>query len=316
MRAPFWWEGLSWIAWTLLPLAWAWALAGRIRALVARPERASRPVVCIGNFVAGGAGKTPVAIALAQWLKEKNIAVHLVSRGYGGTEAGPLRVDPRAHHASQVGDEPLLLAEVAPCWVAKDRAKGVRAAIDGGARLVLLDDGMQNPNLYKDVSFAVVDAEYGIGNGLVMPAGPLREPLGWGMRRAQAVISIGGAWKRKELPVIDAEVRQQIPEALGRQPLVAFAGIGRPQKFFSMLIAAGLNVQDYKAYPDHYAYTQADLDQLAQLAATQRAALVTTRKDFVRLPETFRAKVTAVDMELTFSSMEYFERFILPLCQD
>ena len=195
MQAPRFWSnppdrpGLA--ARHLAPLAWVWAAVTRRR--LARPPaaRLAAPVVCVGNVTAGGAGKTPVVIALAQRLAAQGVAVHVVSRGHGGSLAGPVRVDPLRHSAAEVGDEPLLLAAFAPVWVARDRAAAGRAAEAAGAEVILMDDGLQNPDLAQDLALVVVDAGFGFGNGRVMPAGPLREPVADGLARADLVLALG-----------------------------------------------------------------------------------------------------------------------------
>src|SRR4051794_25897925 len=193
MRAPeFWHEPPGLAAGLLAPAGAAWDLAARLRRAAARPYRAPLPVLCVGNLVAGGSGKTPVALSLARLFTDRGIAVHVVTRGYRGKLRGPVQVDPARHDADAVGDEALLLAAVAPCWVAKDRAPGIAAAVKAGAQAILLDDGFQNPSVAKDLSLVVVDAEYGFGNGRVMPAGPLREPVAAGAAPAGAGGVVGG----------------------------------------------------------------------------------------------------------------------------
>src|SRR6266581_3144124 len=196
MRAPeFWHAGggpMSGLAAGLLaPLGAGWDAASRLRRALARPYRAAVPVICVGNLVAGGSGKTPVVLTLAASIASTGVAVHIVTRGYGGRLGGPVRVDPARHDAEAVGDEALLLAGCAPCWVARDRAAGVREAVATGAGAILLDDGFQNPAIDKDLALVVVDAEYGFGNGRVIPAGPLREPAVSGLARAGAIVLIG-----------------------------------------------------------------------------------------------------------------------------
>src|SRR5437868_4186623 len=231
MRAPeFWHEPPGLAAGLLAPAGAAWELAARLRRAVTRPYRAPVPVLCVGNLVAGGSGKTPVVLSLARLFAERGVAVHVVTRGYGGGQAGPLQVDPMRHDAVAVGDEALLLAAAAPCWVAKDRAAGTAAAAGAGAATILLDDGFQNPSIEKDLSFVVVDAEYGFGNGRIMPAGPLREPVAAGLARAGAIVLIGDApvppaLSNAHCPVLRAGFEPLNGGRIRGAPLVAFAGI-------------------------------------------------------------------------------------------
>ena len=218
----------------LAPLGTAWDAASRMRRAMARPYRAPVPVICVGNLVAGGAGKTPVVLALAGTIAATGVTVHIVSRGYGGRLGGPVGVDPAAHDAAAVGDEALLLAERAPCWVARDRAAGVRDAVAAGAGAILLDDGFQNPGVEKDLSLVVVDAEYGFGNRRVIPAGPLREPVAAGLARADAVVLIGDGAAPLELreaglPIFRAELAPVRAAPFAGARVVAFAGIGHPE---------------------------------------------------------------------------------------
>lgn len=298
MRAPeFWWlERPSALARALSPLGQAFGAITRRR--MQRPgTRLSVPVICIGNFVAGGAGKTPTAIAIARQLDERGEAPFFLSRGYGATarpQGGPIRVDPAKHSAREVGDEPLLLARHAPTIVAADRVAAARTAIKAGASVLVMDDGLQNPALHKDLSIAVVDSDMGIGNGLCIPAGPLRAPLADQFIGVDALVTIGDGARAKEpslmareraLPVIEAVLE---PDAAGRarlarQKVVAFAGIGRPEKFFRTLRELGANVAQALPFPDHHPYGSADISMLKSAARQAGAMLVTTEKDFVRL---------------------------------
>jgi tetraacyldisaccharide 4'-kinase len=189
MRAPEFWRRDGALAHALAPLSWAWAAGARGRQAGARPEHAAAPVLCVGNLTVGGAGKTPTVLALLRRLRERGRKPHALSRGYGGRLKGPLRVA-AGHTAAQVGDEALLLAEAAPTWIARDRAAGARAAVAAGADVIVMDDGFQNPSLAKDLSLVVVDAAYGFGNGRLLPAGPLREPIARGLARADAVVLV------------------------------------------------------------------------------------------------------------------------------
>ncbi len=278
----------------LAPAAFIYASAAHLRQHMTAPERISVPVICIGNFTAGGAGKTPVAIAVCERLKALGEQPHFLSRGYGGSETGPLQVDPADHTAARVGDEPLLLAAHAPAWVARDRVSGALEAEQAGASVIVLDDGFQNPRLYKDMSLIVVDTGAGIGNGKVIPAGPLREPLHRALERATALVALGeGALSgslaeaigRQARPLFRAHLKPD-PAASGDIPgqaLVAYAGIGRPEKFFATLRSMGADITGIRAFADHHAFSERDAEALLQLAQDRHAKLITTQKDAMRL---------------------------------
>ncbi|WP_108485277.1 tetraacyldisaccharide 4'-kinase [Oceaniglobus ichthyenteri] len=307
MRPPaFWHQPPGWQAAVLAPLAALYA-AGTARRVAKGPGfKADGPVICIGNLNAGGVGKTPTVIALLQHLR---LRAHVVSRGYGGTLTGPVQVQDRVHTADQVGDEPLLLSAFAPTWVAKDRAQGVRAAQGAGAELILLDDGFQNPGVAKDLSIVVVDAAVGFGNGRVIPAGPLREPVAVGLARADMVLSIGDDTAQARFDQ-DWGAAIRVPHLRGHlAPLqmgmdwaglraFAFAGIGRPEKFFQTLAQQGADVVGQQALDDHQTLTTALLTRLERDAKALNAQLVTTEKDAARLPAAFRPKVLTLPVRL------------------
>jgi tetraacyldisaccharide 4'-kinase len=251
------------------------------------------PVICVGNIVLGGAGKTPVAIMIASALQEQGLNVHILSRGYGGKLKGPLLVDPFHHTAQKVGDEPLLLAKIAPTWVSKNKIEGAQAAIKAGAEIILLDDGLQNPTLYKDFSILIVNGEYGLGNERIFPAGPLRETAQSAFRKANIIIMMGKdrqflekKW-RGNCPIFHGDLSPNMSDiqALKNKAIYAFAGIGHPEKFFTMLRNYGLHIIAEKAFPDHYPFKHKDLKELRTQANQFKAQLVTTEKDFLRLPQ-------------------------------
>lgn len=297
MRAPEFWRTQNGFARLLEPAGLLYAAAGRLRRARTEPYRPGIPVACVGNIVAGGAGKTPVCLSLAHALS----GAHFLTRGYGGVEAGPLAVDLDHHTPEDVGDEALLLADRAPTWVARRRPDGARMAEDAGARCLVMDDGHQNPTLAKDLSLVVVDGGYGFGNRRVLPAGPLREPLAEGLARADAVVLMGqdsaGVAKRlpPDMPVLRAwlEPGREALRLRG-QNVVAFAGIGRPEKFFATLAALGARVIAVHPFADHFPYRHDDIQPILDEAFQLGAVPVTTAKDAVRLPPDQRQQVDVV----------------------
>lgn len=321
MREPsFWWDKAGLPAWLLQPVAMIYGAiaAGRMR----KPGvSAGVPVVCVGNFTLGGAGKTPTAIAVARLLKENGKTPFFLSRGYGGTLAGPLRVDPATHNAADVGDEPLLLARHAPAIVSHDRVSGAAFAREAGADVIVMDDGLQNPSLRKDLTIAVIDARRGIGNGFAFPAGPLRAPLKAQLEKSDCILLIGDG-RQTPTAISDMTHAQNRPllrarlepdgtaiKALGRQKVLAFAGIGDPEKFFMTLAGAGLEAVGEESFPDHHVYSDADAQRLLALCESRGLVPITTEKDLVRLsgqtPALARlaAKTRAIPVTLMFEDV-------------
>jgi tetraacyldisaccharide 4'-kinase len=313
MIAPRFWArarpGLA--ARALAPLGALYGLATARR--MARPgTRVDAPVICVGNYVVGGAGKTPTAIAVARLLQGAGERVAFLSRGYGGApRAAPTRVDPHLHGALAVGDEPLLLARVAPCWVGADRVAAAREAIAEGASVLVLDDGLQNPSLAKDYAIAVIDGEAGFGNGLCFPAGPLRAPPERQAPYVSAEVVIGerGSPPRAHgpaKPLFRARLEADAIVAAGLigRPALAFAGIARPEKFYATLEGIGAIVAGRRRFPDHHVYDARDIAELAGVARRRGLTLVTTEKDYVRLAADQRADVRALPVTLRFEAPE------------
>ncbi|MDA0354265.1 MAG: tetraacyldisaccharide 4'-kinase [Paracoccaceae bacterium] len=309
MQAPkFWYQKAALAAWALSPLGWIYGCTTAAR-VKKRGLHAQVPVICVGNLNIGGTGKTPFVSDLAQRL----LGAQIVSRGYGGRVTGPVLVDLTRHTAADVGDEPLLLAAFAPTWVAKNRAAAVEAAQASGARVILMDDGFQNATVSKDLSILVVDAKRGFGNGFCLPAGPLREPISAGLKRADLLVLIGtpldGATflQRYEITIPYVQANLQ-PLATGMTwqgaRVMAFAGIGHPEKFFTSLRDVGANIIDSQALDDHQPLTESLMVRLSARAKAASAQLVTTEKDAVRLPKAWQGQVLTLPVRLQFLDEE------------
>ncbi len=313
MRPPAFWQRDGVMARLLGPAGAAVAELTARR--MSRPGwDAPVPVLCCGNAGVGGAGKTTVALDLARRLTARGVAVHILTRGYGGRSRGVLRVDPAAHDAALVGDEPLLLAAVAPTWVGADRGASARAAVAAGAGALLLDDGLQNPTLLQDAALLVVDGTAGFGNGRVMPAGPLRESVATAAARCRAAVLIGPDTARvraalpPELLVLTATLRSDM--ALAGARLLAFSGIARPSKFYATLRQGGATLAGCMDFPDHHRFTNAELDRVLTRATELGATPVTTPKDAVRLPVAARRLVRVVGVSLQWDDPAALERLL------
>ncbi|WP_421785732.1 tetraacyldisaccharide 4'-kinase [Hyphobacterium sp.] len=312
---PFWYQESAGIFSRLTeavlhPLAALYQFLVQRRLRSVKPSAVEAAVICVGNLTLGGTGKTPVAIGLLDIARQMDINVQALSRGYGGKNKGPLCVDLARHTAKDVGDEPLMLAATAPVWISRNRVAGAEAAILHRAELIIMDDGHQNPELHKDLSIVVIDADAGWGNGRIFPAGPLREPVEPGLSRANAIIvmtaepdapvdhdSLGLA--DLEIPVMTAWLEPA--EALPAEPLFAFAGIGRPEKFFRSLAAAGGQLESTQSFPDHHVYSRSELRELRHAAEDAGAQLITTEKDYMRIPAAERSGITPWPVRVVFA---------------
>lgn len=313
LKSPkFWQKENTFLGKALSPLGriYAWGLRRKLKN--AKSYRSKIPVVCIGNLVMGGVGKTPLAVSVAEYFKMNGMRPVFLTRGYGGGLSNVL-VDPDKHTAKDTGDEALILARIAPAIVDPDRARGAKTAEKIGADVIIMDDGFQNPQLVKDLSFAVFDGRYGFGNGKVFPAGPLREPVEDGLRRADAFIVVGKdkagikEWVDKRfmsLPFIGTHIEQDVAKIaqLSGKKVFAFAGIGYPDKFFDMLRDYGCDVVETQAFSDHYPYTDEDMTDLIARADKQGAVLVTTAKDGVRIAPRFLPHVQIVEAYMVWDT--------------
>ncbi|WP_166298625.1 tetraacyldisaccharide 4'-kinase [Bradyrhizobium sp. 26S5] len=322
MREPaFWHRPSSWISQLLRPLA---ALYGAVAAR--RMQRAGIdagiPVLCVGNYHVGGAGKTPTVLALAKLLRELDERPVVLSRGYGGRLAGPVKVDSDSHTAADVGDEPLMMAASLPVVVSRDRAAGLALARAQNASVILMDDGFQNPSVAKDCCLIVVDGTRGIGNGRVIPAGPLRAPLPPQLERTDALIVVGEGRAAQDIaaeiasrgkPVLPAHLTPDAASlaALRGTRALAFAGIGDPARFFNSLRSSGVDVVRSRAFADHHAFTKDEIDQLVADARDNGLTLVTTEKDFARLRGTDAAKtIVPFAVTLQFADVGALRRLV------
>ncbi len=313
MNPPGFWLQDGWVPRLLSPLG---AVVGALTARrVARAGwRAPVPVICCGNASVGGAGKTTLALDLAARLRARGVAVQCLTRGHGGRLKGPLRVLPGVHTAGMVGDEPLLLAAVAPTWVGADRAASAREAVAAGAEALLMDDGLQNSSLVQDFGLLVIDGAVGFGNGRVMPAGPLRESPARAAARCRAAVLIGvdqnqaRAALPPSLPVLDARL---VPERrLDGRRVLAFAGIARPAKFHATLRQAGAELAGTMDFPDHHRFTRRELAAVQERARALGAVPITTPKDAVRLPPVWRAEVEVLGVHLAWADEAALERLL------
>lgn len=300
----------------LTPLSWIYLWGYNRKLAQAVPQRVSVPVVCIGNLTAGGAGKTPVAEMVRERISASGLRAATLSRGHGGRARGPLMVAPADHTFRDVGDEPLLLAASGEAWIGRDRVLAARAMQQAGVEAIVMDDGHQNPSLAKTFTFVVIDAGAPFGNREVFPKGPLREPVAPGLARADAVILMGegpvpGEVTASGKPLLRAHLEAAAPSPLG--PLVAFAGIGRPEKFFDTLKASGANLVDAVPFPDHHAYTSGDLNLLRELAKRDGAQLITTSKDHVRLDPVMRSETAVYPVRAVFEAPEKLDALLAPI---
>jgi len=291
MKTPSFWHADGFIPKLLEPLAQLYKCLSFLERSLRSKTKIDVPVLCIGNLVSGGAGKTPIALSIGQKLNAKH-NISFLTRGYGGIEAGPIEVNPDEHSSYEVGDEALLLSEVGPTWVSRNRIAGAIAAKNAGFEIVIMDDGFQHTSLVKTLSFVIIDGPYGFGNGRLIPAGPLREPIYSGLKRADIIVLVGEVNPSiiellpNNKPLLRASL---VPAEMGTQlsnnNVIGFAGIGRPTKFLETLEKMGLNIIDFVAFPDHYRFRESEIRELYEKATEVDAILVTTFKDMKRVPK-------------------------------
>ena len=303
LKAPKFWylKRDSFQSNVLYPFSLIFRLGTKIRNFVSKEKKSKLPIICVGNIVIGGAGKTPVALKIGNMLREGGYNPHFVSKGYGGLEKNNTLVQDW-HSPKSVGDESLLLSEIAPTWIGFDRSKSFELASENGADCIVMDDGFQNPTLQKDFSIVVINGEQGFGNKRVIPSGPLRESINRGLSRTNLVITIGDISDTikdkipKHIPLIGANFKIKEDDIMLKgQRITAFAGIAYPEKFFNSLKLVKANIIDKISYSDHHIYSENDLLYLAEIANKNKSILVTTKKDMVRIPKNFRSLVKTID---------------------
>lgn len=318
MQRPKWWDTPSARSRMALPASVLYGLGATLHRWFAMPKRASVPVISIGNIVAGGAGKTPSVMAITALLKAANFTPHILSRGYGANVAKPMRVMPNVHSAAEVGDEALLLARAAPTWVFQKRTESAAQAVREGADVLVCDDALQHHALRKDINLLVIEGPYGFGNGHLLPAGPLRESLRSALRRVHGVIFIGEDVHLItpripiSMPVFHADINVVGDTSfLYEKPLIAFAGIARPEKFFASINALHASTPRRYSFADHHPYSEGELKALLREAQAMDARLITTEKDWVRLPVWMRPHCHSLPIELRFRHPEKVTEFLL-----
>jgi len=304
----------------LTPFSWIYSTIAKNRYEKIRSTKLSVPVICVGNITLGGTGKTPLAMAIAKTLLANGKNPAFISRGHGGSIKTATKVDPKIHNYTQVGDEPLLLAEIAPVFIGRDRLQAAQLAIDNGAGCLIMDDGFQNPALHKDLAIITIDTGIGHGNGRVFPAGPLRETIQNAVKRADAIVLVGNE-KQPNLAEFSGPVfraRLVNPDKAPSGKLIAFAGIGRPEKFFASLRAAGADLEQEIALADHQSYAGKHVINLFAWEQATKARLITTSKDLIRWPEEYRSDLLVWPVELVFDPSDDVSTLlqkVLPKCR-
>jgi len=309
MRAPKFWARRSVMGCMLSPLGWLYGLGGIMRQAFASPAKCGVPVICVGNLTAGGSGKTPTVLAMADYFQNQGKTVHILCYGYGGREQGPLQVDLHKHSFADVGDEAILLAEKAPTWIGRDRATSAQKAVAAGAEIIIMDDGFQYPYLHKDKHIMVIDGGFGFGNRHLIPAGPLREFKSRGLARADQFLIVGPdeTGITQGLPAdktLTATLAPQPMEELHGKKITAFAAIGRPEKFFDTLRNLGAYIGTTYAFPDHHAFNKEELTHILRQAEKDQVPVYTTSKDAVRLPAPVRNQVKVLPVELDIQEIK------------
>ncbi len=302
MKTPAFWQHKNWLSTLLLPFTSFYEMAGTLSRIKTAPVTLPIPVICIGGVTAGGAGKTPVALYFGRRMNAMGVKAFYLTRGYGGSLEGPVQVNPAKHTAAEVGDEPLLLAEILPTIKCADRLKGAKLALKLGAECIIMDDGFQNPSLLKNLNVLVIDGRVAFGNNRLIPAGPLREKSKYAIARSHMVVIVNRTTRvpalPKEKPVFAASTFPRDGGRFKGKKLYAFCGLAYPEKFFEMLRTLGVKLIETRAFADHHPYTADEINEMIVAAVKEKAILVTTAKDMVRVPPALRDCMVTLELGL------------------
>ena len=324
LKAPKFWylKRDTYLSNSLYPFSLLFRLGTKLRTILSQKKNAELPIICIGNIVVGGAGKTPVSLKIGKMLRQAGYSPHFVSKGYSGIEKNNTLVQ-KWHSPKSVGDESILLSEVAPTWIGIDRNKSFHLAKEKGADCIIMDDGFQNPTIQKDFSIIVINEEQEFGNKRVMPSGPLRESITRGLSRTNLIIVIGTISKEIKtkipihIPVINASFAISDDNKIFKgQKITAFAGIAYPEKFFNSLRKQGAKIVKEMIYPDHHIFDENDLLNLAEIANKTQSILVTTKKDYVRIPKSYRSLINTLEGEIAFEDEKLFLEILCNVVED
>jgi tetraacyldisaccharide 4'-kinase len=320
MKAPQFWNKINIFSCLLLPFSWLYLLGHFLNCLRKTPAKVSKPVICIGNLVAGGSGKTPVAIAIGKMLKELKVNFVYLSRGYNAQITEFTLVNRQKHKSKNVGDEPILLSEIAPTFISKNRLIGASIiSKNPETKLIVMDDGLQNPSIIKDLAILIIDGDYGFGNDLIIPSGPLREPINVGIKKADLVIIVGKDKHQiaknfcTNKKIIYAKTVPINCENLSKKSVIAFCGIGRPEKFYKSLEEVGVNIITKFSYADHHQYKEIEIRKMINLAKKNNVKLITTKKDWIRLEEAYQNQIEYLDIKIEFENQNYLRDKLMKL---
>lgn len=313
---PKFWKNINIISFSLIPISIIYLFISKLLYALQQPKKVKTPVICIGNINIGGAGKTPIAIEVSKILTNLGYKVAFLTRGYGRATSNPIIVNNKKHSYTECGDEPLLLSKFGNVFVNKDRYIGAKDAIRSGADIIIMDDGLQNYSLKKDISLLIISGPEGINNGLLIPAGSLRESFKSAIKKVDAVIIIGkdnhNITKRipKNKNIFKANIKTFPNNEIKNSSLVAFAGISNPEKFFTSLRDLKYNLLETIHFLDHYPYKEKDIEKLLQIAKKNDSKLITTEKDYVRIPKKYQNKILVLPMEVKLENNDEFISFL------